>query len=259
MVEKQPDFTDFLLSMPDEMITSEAVNQIAGTLNDIYGYRNYVDIFEYKHAIQERARETDEDENEAEAIEYHNNARDNFYGEIIRQFKSLYGILLDTNGSDNIQSYVKDLYNMFVVRRHSNLVEFMVFYIMNNKASLAARFSNDRITNMTVKNARKEFGNKVDATLAIHCYELIDQILSDDELMNPETVLEVLYQGSPEDMEYVTAHTLFETVILGFDIPKYIERIRTIYSDPVNNSYLKSNVIERLIGILKLNNQQTNN
>ncbi len=258
MVEKQPELTDFLLSMPDGMITSEALNQIAGTFSDVYGYKNYVEVFEYKHTIQEHARETDEDENEAEAIDYHNNARDKFYGTIINNFKSLYGILLDTRGSDNIQSYIKDLYSMFVVRRHSNLIEFMLFYILNNKTNLAARFSNDRITNMTVKNARKEFGNKVDATLAIHCYEIVDQILNDDEVMNPETFLEVLYQSSPEDLEYITAHTLFETVILGFDIPTYINRIRTIYSDPVNNSYLKSNVIERLISVLKLNNQPTN-
>lgn len=251
----QPSVDDFVLSMPDDLLTSEAINQITGQNSDVFGYRNFVEIFDIKHTIQENARETDEDENEAEAVEYHQNQRDAFYGAVIKGMKDISGILLDTRGHDNLLTNVKDLYDMFIVQRHRNLVEFILYYILHNKTSLANRFNDDKITNMTVKNARKEFGNKIDATLAIHAYDIVIQILGDDEVLNPENFIELLYQSSPEDMQYLMAHSMYGAVALSFDVPRFINLIRTIYSNPVNLSYLQSDVIERLVERLKFSSQ----
>ena len=255
MVNTEPfGIDDFVLSMPDNLLTSEAVSQFSGQNTDVMGTRNFVEIFDIKHAIQENARETDIDENDGDSIEYHRNARDTFYGAVISEMNNIAGIMLDMKGYPNLISSVKDLYDMFIVQRHRNLVEYMISYILHNKSSLASRFGDDRLTNMTVKNARKEFGNKIDATLAIHAFDIVNQLLNDDEIMNPENFIEVLYKSSPEDMHYTMTQSLYDTVALSFDIPKYIKLVRSIYSDPVNLSYLQSDVIERLVERLKFGN-----
>lgn len=246
--------SSFELQMPDSLIQSEAIAQIDcanGTVMDNLT-SNYVEIFDQKHAIQKITGETDFDENEADPAQALQESEDQFYGAIVNRLRDIAGIMIDTsNGSDKQQ--IKAIYSMFVFRRHKNLIDFILQYILSNKQLLASQFNDDSVTNMSVKSARKQFKTKVDATIAVHCYEIIDNILANDELMNPELFIGMLYQANPEDYDYLVASSMYGTLALSFDIPKYIQHIRNIYSIPLNDTYLKSAIMELIIPTFKTN------
>lgn len=248
--------SSFELQMPDSLIQSEAISQIDGTNGTVMDNltANYLEIFDQKHAIQKITGETDFDENEAEPELVLQDSEDKFYGTIINTLRENTGIMIDTSNGKNNQD-IKAIYSMFIFRRHKNLVEFILQYIMSNKAQLASQFNDDSLTNMSVKSARKQFKTKIDATIAVHCYEIIDNILSNDELMNPEVFISMLYQSNPEDYDYLVASSMYNTLALSFDVPKYIQHIRDIYSIPLNDTYLKSTIMELLIPTFKTNEQ----
>lgn len=247
--------SSFELQMPDSLLQSEAISQIDGSIGTVMDNisSNYVEIFDKKHAIQKLTGETDFNENEPDPVQALQDSEDKFYGSIINSLRDILGILIDTAGCGKSNNEIKSIYSMFVFRRHKNMVDYVFQYIMQNKSQLASQYNDDTVTNMTVKSARRQFKTKVDASIAVHCFEIIDNIIGSDELMNPENFIKLLYSSNPEDYDYTVACSMYQTVALGFDIPKYINHIRMIYSNPMNRSYLQNSVMEMLLPTFKMN------
>lgn len=250
MSDSQYQITEFDLSMPDELIKSEILNQIIGT-SPIYNVRkNLLTVFARKLELR-KTRDEDYDDDIDELIA---DTTDEFYKEVVTKLRESCGILINYAG-DNSALNIQYIYDMFIIHLHDNIVEYLSQFIQANKNTYLTYFSDDESTNLSVRMARRNYKNKADATIVIHCSEIINMILS--EGVNPEHILEILYRYNQEDYEYLLSYNMFSVGYLSFDIPTFQEYLERLYSDPVANANLKVLILERLLPTFKLKENST--
>lgn len=240
------------LAMPDDFIKAEVISQITCTNTPIYGMRkNMLELFNRKLEYIKNNYSTEENDEETDIEDLITDELHSFYSSIISQLREVWGIFIDTSSGEPNEANVNFVYGMFILRLHDNIVEYLTQYIINNKNQITERFDDDQSSNLSVRMARKQYKNKVDATLAIHIYEIIDSLLEDENVCNPETILKTLYRYNPEDYTYVMAYNMLTITYISFDIPKYQEHLRLIYTEPATSANLKIAVLERLLPTFK--------
>ena len=250
-------YSEFELMADDDSLKSQAIAQMTES-DTTFGLKNFVEIFDRKHFIQQQARTTDDNDEEYDAVDMHVQKHDEFYTEIIAAMREHMGILLDVGG-DNIFPYISTIYNVFVVRRYENLVDFLVRYINDNKVMLAGMYPNDTVANMSIRNAKKQFRNKIETIVAIRCREITERILLNDDVMNPENMIDSLCSIAPDDYEYSQIRNLMDTCALQFDITKYLTCQKTILSNPTSLTFVTTSVVQRITEIfISLKNQSIN-
>ena len=259
------DLTDFDLSMDDDMILDEIDSQVKCTTPVYNIKKNFLDILYKKYNAMNAQRISEGNDIDPESIEVNNNNLDNYYGRVIENMKSYIGIFLDLGSGEINYQTINSIYGTFVINLHRSMIEFIVASINTNKQEFVNQFNNDELKNLTIKMARKTYKNKIDATITVHIGEIINNIISDDVLLNPENVLSILYKNNPEDYDYTLAMNLFKVGYLSFDVIEYMKHIREIYSDPMNMENLKIAIMEELLPTFpiktpeEIENEKSNN
>ncbi len=239
--------TDFDLSMEDDMIMDEINFQLECKIPVYQNKKNFLEILYTKYKALNSARITSDDEDEPDAIEVNDAKLDEYYSEVVGKMQGIVGILIDRSSKDINYAIINSIYENYVIDIHQNMVDFITRSININKQTFASVFTEDRLVNLTVKMARRHFKSKTDATIAIHLTDIISNILQDNEIMNPENMMNILYQLNPDKYLYSMCMNLYRIGYLGFDVPTYLTHIRTIYQDPMNFEQLKVDVTNQLL------------
>jgi hypothetical protein len=246
---------EFDLQIPDDLLRTEIERQIS-FIEPVHTFtKNFLEIFYKRQLLKTNNRETEEDENDPESIEKNIYNTDLCYQDVILNLKHRCGLLIDTGTGEYDPKVINNIYSMFIFRLHHNIIDFIVASININKQMFAQQFtSNLNNSNISMKSARKTFKNKTDAVIAVNYRNIVDMILQDEAIINPENILNVLYKNNPDDYEYRMITQLYNTVYLGFDIPVFCQFVRNAYSNIMSLENLKSYVIERLLPSFPIKN-----
>ncbi len=241
--------------LPDDQLRSEIEKQLS-TAEPVYTFsKNFLELFYIRWQLKNEARQSEDNENDADAVDNNETDIEWLYRDVILNLKQRCGILVDTEGQVFDPKVINTIYSVFVYRLHKNIVDFIVASILRNKETFIQQFTDIETGNLSFKNARKTFVNKTDAIIAVKFGDIIDSILNDDNMINPENIIDMLYKLNPEDYEYREIANLFNIVYLGFDIPTFCQYIRNAYIDVVSLENLKIQVIERLLPSFKRKEQ----
>jgi hypothetical protein len=239
--------TEFDMQLPDDLLLSEIERQMSFVYPVHTFTKNFLDIFHKRQLMKIDNRESEEDEDDPDAVEKDIANIDTCYRNVILNFKHRCGILIDTGSGEYDPDVINTIYSMFIFRLHTNMRDFITASINANKAMYAKQFDGGLSNNISMKSARKTFKNKVDAIISVHYQSIIDMILQDDALLHPENFISVLYRINPEDYEFRMIANLYNIVYLGFDVPTFCQYIRNVYSNMLSLENLKMTVIEWLI------------
>lgn len=251
MSDSQYAITDFDLSMPDDILKTEVLNQIFGN-SPVYSIRkNLLNVFCTKLQVKKVSYVNEEGNDDIDIEEFISESFDEFYNMVTKQLKETCGLLIDVTGGGFNQNSINYIYEMFIVRLHETIIEYITQYIILNKNKFGEMFNDDESANMAVRIARRSYKSKADVAIAIHYSEIIDTIFNDEQSLNPEVIVNVLYKYNPEDYIYMLIHNLFGVSYLTFDISRFQNFIKTRYMDPVTLANTKVSVIERLIPTFK--------
>lgn len=238
------DIDKFELTMPDEAIESEIYKQMDRNRSVYVNSKNFLSIFYTKHMIDRDNRETDDDDNDPEAIENQNYTIDEFYGNVINKLKEICGIYIDTKMEfDPI--IVNLIFSFLVIRLHDNIVKYIKYVLLSEKQTFVNTFK-DKIRNLSFKQARKYFKDKADAFIYTNYSFLIDNILESEDFMNPEQILKILFKLDPNDYECLTTNNMYSVCRLSFDISFFTKYIQDIYRNELNKMQLKSDVMTEI-------------
>jgi hypothetical protein len=239
--------TDFDLQMPDDLLLSEIEKQLTFT-EPVYTFtKNFLDLFYTRQMIKNQQRESEDNDVDSDAIATNQADTDNCYRNVILNLKAHCGILIDSGTGEYDPQTINAIYSMFIFRLHLNMIDFIVSSININKQLFCRQFEDISSNNLSMRSARKTFKNKLDAIIAVKYSDIIDTILQDDNMLNPENILQILYKMNPDDYEYRIIANLYNIVYLSFDVPAFCQFIRNAYTDAMSLENLKQNVIERLV------------
>ena len=244
---EQDTLSDIDLMLPNDQLEDEITKQIDLTESIHTFNKNFLTVFHQRQLLKDENRESEEDENEGEAVEVNASDTEWLYRNVILQMREISGILIDTDSSTFDPNVINSIYSMLVYRLHVNMIVYLTITIIHDKEVFYRTWLPEIKNSISLKSAKKTFRNKYDALIAVKYSDIIAAILQDENYMNPETFIEVLYNFNRDDYEYVTIINLFKLNYLSFDIPKFISHIQHAYSDNLALDNLKGQVIQRLI------------
>jgi hypothetical protein len=247
MFETEFSITDFDLQMPDDLLLSETLRQIRSEDSVIGSRKNFLEIFHHKHKILQQRRETEDDDIDLDAADKDIELVDSFYKRVIEELHNVPGIMLDVTDGNFDRITFNHLYSALIPHLHEHIISYVTCCILWNKQMFVQQYDSDTLGNNTVKQARKQFKNKTDATIMIHLDNIIWCILSDDNFLKPDNMINVLYKSDPEDYEYTVIANYYNICALQFDVPRWLQYIRNIYTNIENLQSLRLSVIERIL------------
>jgi len=240
--------------IPDDLLQSEALNKILTKYSNNEYSRNFLEIYYNRYMMRNQMRVTENDETDPEALQENNEQAERFYFEIVSYLKEHSGILIDINNGTLNFEIINTIYSMFIHKLHFNIIEFMTQLIIDNKNNIPDMFEKSINSNLSIKLARKKYKNKIDAIISVRFSEIVDLYLSDRNYMNPELLVNLLHQYSPEDYEYREVYNLFQIRYLSFDMDKFFNFIQETYRNINLRDRLHLAVIEKLLPTFKLIN-----
>jgi hypothetical protein len=246
MFDNEP-MTEYDIQLPDDLLLNEIERQISLSYPVHTFSKNFLDIFYKRQLIKINNRESEDDEDDPDAVEKDAANLDNCYRNVILNLKQRCGILIDTGSGEYDPKIINTIYSVFVFRLHRNMRDFLVASIKTNKAMFAKQFDGNTSSNISMKSARRTFANKIDAIIAVYYRNIVDIILQDPGIMHPENVIDILCKTNPEDYELRMITELYNVVYLGFDIPAFQAYIRNVYLNVLSLEDLKNGVIEWLL------------
>jgi len=246
------------MMMSNDQLRGEVQKQIT-VAEPVHTFtKNFLNVFYMLLKYRDDNRESEDNEVDSDAIAKNRADMDWFYTDVINSMYNNCGIILDTAGQVFDPEVINSIYSTFVFGIHRNMIEFLVSTILYHKEHFAGFFANQLQGNVSLKNARKTFKNKVDAIIAIKYSDIIDLIFQTDEYITPETIVYCLYNANKEDIEYTSIFNLYEVIYLQFDVPKFIKYLRRAYSNTLSYEALKISVQQRMIPCFPQKNPNDN-
>jgi len=245
----ETDREDLLSKLSDDVLMANIDEQLNGVMINSVSHNNMLSIFEER--LQFISQFYPEDENMLERCK---NIKKNIYKKIYESITTRFSITSELGEDldrDSFYFYTRELYNFFILKYKTNLINFFVSYLYSNKKELIKEFDNDEEKkDLMYRSLKKTLSNNDDVLLLYYMETIIENFTQNHD--EPEFIIEEIisteeYEATNFSMKELLLENKFNTSLEKMFIEEFFK--------PLLDEELKydmySNIRNDLVTLLK--------
>jgi len=206
---------ELLAKLSDEVLLTNIEEQLKNPFINSVSYNDMLSIFDNRYDFIMQFYPEDES-----IIERCKDIKKNIYSKIYNVITTRFSITSDLNeiiGTDDFYFYTRELYNFFILKYRTNLVNFFISYLYSHKKDLVKEYENEEEKkDLMYRSLKKNLNNNEDILLLYYMENIINDFSQNED--EPEFIVEEIistdeYEATNFAMKELLIDNRFNTTL----------------------------------------------